>query len=151
MKKHLSVILNIVSFFGVVLFNNIYIMSTFVVLFFSISTYNIFKYLIGPLFRSIRSKNKHKREKIEREYSRIVENQYDSASTSNNFVKVGIRDVDINKSIKARTTGRMRREIKKATNPLYGKKGMGYVSNPKRAIKNKIYKKTTRSVKSFFK
>ncbi|WP_283410782.1 hypothetical protein [Anoxynatronum buryatiense] len=36
-------------------------------------------------------------------------------------------------------------------NPLYGMKGMGYAKNPKRAIKNKIYKKTTFDVFSVIK
>lgn len=58
-------------------------------------------------------------------------------------MKVGIRTPSIKKSVKARTTGRIKREIKGAVNPLYGKKGMGYIKNPERAIKNKIYHKVT--------
>ena len=58
-------------------------------------------------------------------------------------MKVGLRKPSIKKSIKARTTGKLKRKIKKTVNPFYGKKGMGYIKNPKRAIKNKIYRKTT--------
>ena len=58
-------------------------------------------------------------------------------------MKVGYRKPSVKKSIKARTTGKMKRKVKKATNPFYGKKGMGYIKNPKRAVKNKIYHKTT--------
>lgn len=54
-----------------------------------------------------------------------------------------MRKPSIKKSIKARTTGKAKRAVKKAVVPGYGKKGMGYVKNPKRAVKNKIYKKTT--------
>lgn len=58
-------------------------------------------------------------------------------------MKVGYRKPDLKKSIKARTTGKVKRKIKKSVNPFYGKKGMGYIKNPKRAINNKIYHKTT--------
>ena len=58
-------------------------------------------------------------------------------------MKVGYRKPNLKKSIKARTTGKVKRKIKKSVNPFYGKKGMGYVKNPKRAIKNKMYHKTT--------
>lgn len=46
-------------------------------------------------------------------------------------------------SIKARTTGKLKRKVKSSINPFYSKKGMGYIKNPKRAVKNKIYHKTT--------
>ena len=58
-------------------------------------------------------------------------------------MKVGYRKPSIKKSIKARTTGKMKRKVKKAVNPFYGKKGMGYIKDPKRAVKNKVYHKTT--------
>ena len=58
-------------------------------------------------------------------------------------MKVGFRKPSIKKSIKARTTGRIKRSIKRTVNPLYGKKGMGWVKNPKKAMYNKIYHKTT--------
>ena len=66
------------------------------------------------------------------------------------IVKFGLRTPSLKKSFKARTTGKLKRKIKKATNPFYGKKGMGYIKNPKRAIKNKIYHKTTFSLGDIF-
>ncbi|HBJ2622117.1 TPA: hypothetical protein LA827_001857 [Clostridium botulinum] len=62
-------------------------------------------------------------------------------------MKVGLRKPSIKKSIKARTTGKLKREIKKSINPLYGKKGMGYINDPKKSIYNKVYNKTTFGVK----
>lgn len=61
-------------------------------------------------------------------------------------MKMGIRKPNIKKSIKARTTGKLKRKMKKAVNPMYGKKGMGLVNNPKKAVYNKVYNKTTVSV-----
>ena len=61
-------------------------------------------------------------------------------------MKIGIRTPSINKRISARTTGRIKREIKSSINPLYGKKGMGYINNPKKALYNKVYNKTTTSI-----
>ncbi len=58
-------------------------------------------------------------------------------------MKIGFRKPSLKKSIKARTTGRVKRAVKKATIPGYGKKGMGFVNNPKKAVYNKIYNKTT--------
>jgi len=58
-------------------------------------------------------------------------------------MKIGFRKPSIKKSIKARTTGKIKRKAKKAVNPLYGKKGMGYIKDPNKAIKNKVYHKTT--------
>lgn len=58
-------------------------------------------------------------------------------------MKVGMRKPSLKKSISARTTGRLKREVKRAYNPLYGKKGMGYINDPSKAIYNKIYHKTT--------
>lgn len=60
-------------------------------------------------------------------------------------MKYGYRTPNIKKSISARTTGNLNRNINKATNPLYEKKGMGYINDPKKAIYNKVYNKTTRS------
>ena len=41
--------------------------------------------------------------------------------------------------------------IKSSINPLYGKKGIGFVKNPKKSIKNSIYYKTTFSFWDLFK
>ncbi|WP_407350081.1 hypothetical protein VNN41_06590 [Lactococcus garvieae] len=66
-------------------------------------------------------------------------------------MKFGMRKPSIKKSFKARTTGKAKRKIKKALIPGYGKKGMGYVKNPKKAVYNKVYKKTTFSFWDLFK
>ena len=65
-------------------------------------------------------------------------------------MKIGIRKPSLKKSFKARTTGKMKRAVKKSVNPLYGKKGMG-IRNPKKAIYNKVYKKTSSSIFDLFK
>ena len=62
-------------------------------------------------------------------------------------MKIGMRKPSIKKSISARTTGKLKRTIKKTVNPLYGKKGMGVINNPKKALYNKVYNKTTFGVK----
>lgn len=62
-------------------------------------------------------------------------------------MKMGIRTPNIKKTVKARTTGKMKRAVKKSVNPLYGKKGMGYVNNPKKAVYNKVYNKTSVDVR----
>lgn len=58
-------------------------------------------------------------------------------------MKIGLRKPNIKKSIKARTTGRLKRAVKRSINPFYGKKGVGLITDPKKAIYNKIYSKTT--------
>lgn len=66
-------------------------------------------------------------------------------------MKFGMRKPSLKKSIKARTTGQLKRKVKRSINPYYGKKGMGWVRNPKKALYNKIYKKTTFSWRDLFK
>lgn len=66
-------------------------------------------------------------------------------------MKVGMRKPSLKKSIKARTTGKAKRAIKKALIPGYGKKGMGWINNPKKAAYNKLYRMTTFSIKDLFK
>lgn len=66
-------------------------------------------------------------------------------------MKFGMRKPSLKRSIKARTTGKIKRKIKKAINPFYGKKGMGYIRNPKKAIYNKIYNKTTFGISDLLK
>lgn len=58
-------------------------------------------------------------------------------------MKIGVRTPSLSKSLKARTTGRIKRQMKRAVNPLYGKKGMGFITNPEKAIYNKVYHKVT--------
>lgn len=65
-------------------------------------------------------------------------------------MKVGFRTPSLKKSLKARTTGRAKRTVKSAINPLYGKKGMG-VLHPKKAVYNKVYKQTTFGLSDIFK
>lgn len=62
-----------------------------------------------------------------------------------------MRTPSIKKSIKARTTGKVKRAVKKAVIPGYGKKGSGWIKNPKKAAYNKVYNKTSFSIKDLFK
>ena len=55
-------------------------------------------------------------------------------------MKIGIRTPSLKKSLRARTTGKAKRKLKKAVNPFYGKKGMGVIKSPKKALYNKVYK-----------
>ena len=66
-------------------------------------------------------------------------------------MKFGMRKISPMKSLKARTTGRAKRAVKKALIPGYGKKGMGWIKNPKKAAYNKVYKKTSFSLFDLFK
>ncbi len=66
-------------------------------------------------------------------------------------MKMGIRKPSIKRSLKARTTGKAKRAVKKALIPGYGKKGSGWVKNPKKAAYNKIYNKTSFSFWDLFK
>jgi hypothetical protein len=65
-------------------------------------------------------------------------------------MKFGMRTPSLKKSISARTSGRAKRSLKRALIPGYGKKGMG-VLHPKKALYNKMYHKTTFSLKDLFK
>jgi hypothetical protein len=58
-------------------------------------------------------------------------------------MKVGLRTPSPTKKVKAATTGRFKRAAKKAVNPVYGHKGMGYLKDPERAVKNAIYHQVT--------
>ena len=62
-------------------------------------------------------------------------------------MKIGMRKPSVKKSISARTTGKLKRQIKKATIPGYGKKGTGWIKDPKKAAYNKVYNKTTFGIK----
>ena len=65
-------------------------------------------------------------------------------------MKIGFRTPSFKKSFKARTTGKLKRKVKKAVNPFYGKKGTGFVKNPVRSVKNSIYHKTTFGLSDLF-
>jgi len=68
-----------------------------------------------------------------------------------NIMRFGMRKPSIKRSIKARTTGKVKRAVKKAVISGYGKKGMGWIKNPTRAAYNKVYHKTTFSLWDLFK
>ena len=46
-------------------------------------------------------------------------------------MKVGFRKPSLKKSLKARTTAKWKRQAKKAIISGYGKKGSGWIKNPK--------------------
>jgi hypothetical protein len=66
-------------------------------------------------------------------------------------MKFGMRKPSIKRSLKAKTTGKVKRKAKNAINPLYGQKGMGWAKDPKKAAYNKVYKKTSFGWKDLFK
>lgn len=66
-------------------------------------------------------------------------------------MKFGMRKPSLKKSLSARTKGRAKRAVKKALIPGYGKKGTGFIKNPKKALYNKVYRKTTFSIFDLFK
>lgn len=66
-------------------------------------------------------------------------------------MKFGVRKPSLGKSISARTTGRAKRALKKSLIPGYGKKGTGIIKNPRKALYNKVYHKTTFSIFDLFK
>ena len=57
-------------------------------------------------------------------------------------MKMGFRTPSVSKSLSARTSGRAKRMVKSA-NPVYGKKMTGAIRDPKRALYNSAYHKTT--------
>ncbi|MCF3942812.1 hypothetical protein [Oceanobacillus alkalisoli] len=61
-------------------------------------------------------------------------------------MKFGVRKPSLKKSFKARTTGKVKRRVKSAINPVYGKKGTGWARHPRKAAYNKVYKKTSFSI-----
>lgn len=58
-------------------------------------------------------------------------------------MKFGMRKFSPMRSVRARTTGKMKRALKARVVPGYGRKGMGWVKNPRRAAYNKVYRKTS--------
>jgi len=61
-------------------------------------------------------------------------------------MKIGVRKPSLTRSLKARTTGRLNRSVKRAVNPFYGKKGVGLIRQPRRAVRNAVYHRTSVSV-----
>ena len=66
-------------------------------------------------------------------------------------MKIGMRTPSLKKSLKARTTSKWKRQAKKAIIPGYGKKGVGWIKNPKKAMYNMVYHKTTFGLSDLFK
>lgn len=66
-------------------------------------------------------------------------------------MKIRFRTPSLKKSLKARTTSKYKRQLKSAIDPTYGKKGVGWFKNPKKALYNKIYNKKTKSIFDIFK
>lgn len=66
-------------------------------------------------------------------------------------MKIGIRKINIKNRIKSRTTAKLKRKVKSEFIPWYGKKGMGWVNDPHKALYNKIYNKTTISAEDALK
>ena len=63
-------------------------------------------------------------------------------------MKFGIRKPNYKARFKARTTGKLKRKMKKAVNPFYGKKGVGFIKNPSKSVQSAIYHRTTVGVPS---
>lgn len=58
-------------------------------------------------------------------------------------MKFGVRKPSIKKRVRARTTGKAKRAVKRSVSPVYGKKGTGVVRDPKKAVYSKVYSKTS--------
>ncbi len=58
-------------------------------------------------------------------------------------MKFGFRKPSLKSSISARTTGKFKRAVKRALIPGYGKKGMGWIHDPKKAMYNAVYHRTS--------
>ena len=67
------------------------------------------------------------------------------------IVKFGMRTPSLKRSLKAKTTSKWKRQAKKAVIPGYGRKGAGWVKNPRKAAYNKVYRKTSFSFWDLFK
>lgn len=67
------------------------------------------------------------------------------------LMKFGMRKPSLKRSISARTTGKAKRAVKRAVIPGYGKKGSGWLKDPKKAAYNKVYRKTSFSIFDLFK
>lgn len=58
-------------------------------------------------------------------------------------MKYGLRTPSLKKRLSARTSGAAKRKIKRPLIPGYGRRGRGWLTNPRKALYNKIYRKTT--------
>lgn len=59
------------------------------------------------------------------------------------MVRFGIRRPRPLSSLRARTTGRVERSIKRALVPGYGRPGTGWVRDPRRAARSTVHRRTT--------
>ena len=50
-------------------------------------------------------------------------------------MRIGMRKPSVKRMIKARTTGRAKRAVKRAVIPGYGRRGMGFVKKPEASRK----------------
>ena len=66
-------------------------------------------------------------------------------------MKIGFRTPSLKRMMRARTTDRVKRIMKKSFNPFYGKKGVGLITNPKKSLYNKVYRKTSFGLRDIFK
>ena len=57
-----------------------------------------------------------------------------------------VRTVRLKSRVKSRTTGMAKRAVRRRIVPTYGKKGIGCIKNPEKALKNKVYHATTVSM-----
>lgn len=57
----------------------------------------------------------------------------------------GVRKPSLKGSMRAKTTSRVTRAAKGSVNPVYGKRGTGWATDPKRAAQNAVYNRTTAS------
>jgi hypothetical protein len=58
-------------------------------------------------------------------------------------MKIGVRKPNIKSRVKARTTGKIKRSVRRSIDPTYGKKGAGWIKDPKKAAYNAAYSRTT--------
>ncbi len=66
-------------------------------------------------------------------------------------MKIGLRKPNLKKSFRAKTTGKLKRKVKKSINPFYGKKGVGFIKNPKKSVKGAAYRRMTFSLSDVLK
>ncbi len=61
-------------------------------------------------------------------------------------MKIGMRKPNLKSRVKARTTGKLKRTVRRSIDPTYGKKGAGWIKDPKKAAYNAAYSRTTMGV-----
>lgn len=61
-----------------------------------------------------------------------------------------MRKPSVKKSFRARTTSKAKRKMKKAVNPFYCRRSMGFVKSPRNSVRAAVYRRTTFSVMDLF-